>query len=237
MSLLLAFDTSTERLSIALGGDGCALRTHQGEGGAQASATLIPAITELLRSAGVALAQVDAIAFGRGPGAFTGLRTACAVAQGLAYGAGKPVLPIDTLMAVAEDARHGAGVAGPWRTWAAIDARMGEIYAAEYAFDGLRWSTLSLPALFSPGALQARWREAPPAAVAGLALSAFAGQLDPGPAPAHPAAWPDAAALLRLAGPMFEAGLAVDAALALPLYVRDKVAMTTRERALAAQAP
>lgn len=104
----LAFDTSTDVMSIALT-DGSQTWQHVGPGGAKASITLIPSILALLAEAGMALGDLQAIAFGRGPGSFTGLRTACAVAQGLAFGAnqgaGIPVLPIDTLMAVAEEAR------------------------------------------------------------------------------------------------------------------------------------
>src|SRR5436190_17193363 len=129
MMTLLAFDTATERMSIALAAGGTVWEHEAigGEGAGQASAALIPAILALLARAGVTLAQLDAIAFGRGPGAFTGLRTACSVAQGLAFGAGKPVLPVDTLLAVAEDARDGAA---PQRIWAVTDARMDEVYAA-----------------------------------------------------------------------------------------------------------
>src|SRR5436309_5629863 len=136
--VLLAFDTSTEVMSLALLRAG-SLSVREGEGGAQASMRLIPEALRLLSDAGCALRDVDAIAFGRGPGAFTGLRTACSVAQGLAFGAHKPVLPLDSLLLVAEDARAGAG---PQRVWAAIDARMDEVYAAHYAFDGQRWRTL-----------------------------------------------------------------------------------------------
>src|SRR5205809_5713118 len=143
MSRLLAFDTATERMSIALGAAG-RVWTHEADGGAQASATLIPAILGLLAQAQLPLHELDAIAFGRGPGAFTGLRTACSVAQGLAFGAGKPVLPIDTLLAVAEDARAGDA---PQSIWVANDARMNEVYAAHYAFNGSGWSTLVAPLL------------------------------------------------------------------------------------------
>src|SRR5687767_8203459 len=130
MSSLLAFDTATERMSIALlaGGE---LRLHEAAGGALASAALIPAAMALLAQAGITLRALDAIAFGRGPGAFTGLRTACSVAQGFALGAGKPVLPIDSLLLVAEDARAGDA---PQRVWVATDARMDEVYAAHYAY-------------------------------------------------------------------------------------------------------
>lgn len=130
------------------------------EGGPQASARLVPEALALLDRAGLALADVDAIGFGRGPGAFTGLRTACAVAQGLAFGAGKPVLSLDSLMLVAEDARQQAEAAGEpldGRIWVAMDARMGEIYAAAYRLEGGRWITESEPALYAPATLRAHW--------------------------------------------------------------------------------
>ena len=134
----LAFDTATEHLSIALQVHG-RVWSHEGPGGAQASVTLIPAILDLLAQAGVALRDLDAIAFGRGPGAFTGLRTACSVAQGLAFGADLPVLPIDTLLAVAEDARRMRGAPPIDDVWVAMDARMGEIYAAHALFGDGAW--------------------------------------------------------------------------------------------------
>jgi tRNA threonylcarbamoyladenosine biosynthesis protein TsaB len=226
MTTLLAFDTATERMSIALSARG-SVWAHEGSGGAQASAALIPAILDLLAQAGVTLRELDAIAFGRGPGAFTGLRTACSVAQGLACGAGKPVLPIDTLLAVAEDARAGAA---PQSIWVVNDARMNEVYAAHYAFDGSRWSTLVAPLLCTPHQLEARWADAPPVTVAGSALDAFASQLRTGAARRVPAATPSARAMLPVARHMWDDGGAVDAALAMPLYVRDKVAQTTAER-------
>jgi len=226
MTALLAFDTATEHMSIALRVRG-ELRVHEAAGGAQASATLIPAIMALLADAGVTLRELDAIAFGRGPGAFTGLRTACSVAQGLAFGAGKPVLPIDTLLAVAEDARVGAA---PQRIWVAMDARMNEIYAAHYAFDAGHWTTLTAPLLTTPEALNARWASEAPDAVAGSALSVFASALRPGAARLARDALPRASAMLALAQDAWERGGAVDPALALPLYVRDKVAQTTAER-------
>ena len=105
---LLAFDTSTEALSVAVR-RGDRVLSRSGPGGAQASSSLIPLIQDLLAEAGLALAELDAIAFGRGPGSFTGLRTACSVAQGLGFGAGVPLLPVDTL------ACRGRGGAPPLR--------------------------------------------------------------------------------------------------------------------------
>jgi tRNA threonylcarbamoyladenosine biosynthesis protein TsaB len=227
MATLIAFDTATERMTVALQ-RGDRVFAHDGEGGARASATLLPAIFHLLEDAAIALADLDAIAFGRGPGAFTGLRTACSVAQGLAFGAGKRVLPIDSLLAVAEDAR-AAGLAAP-RVWALIDARMDQIYAAEYERIDDRWSTRVAPFLTDCEALAIRWRDDPPQAIAGNALVAFAGRLAAADAACAPAATPSALALLRLADRAWADGAAVDPALALPLYVRDHVAQTTAER-------
>ena len=219
---LLAFDTSTELLSIALQpGAGAALLTHDRAGGAQASAGLIPAIESLLARAGLKLADLDAIAFGRGPGSFTGLRTACAVAQGLGFGSGVPVLPLDTLLAVAEEA-HGRS--GATEVIAVLDARMGEVYSAAYSRRAAgQWDTVQAPQLGRPDdvALPEGWT------VAGNALALFGDRL---PAAAL-AALPTAAALLRLAPNALAAHPAGDAASALPLYIRDKVAQTTEERA------
>ena len=226
-SAILAFDTATELLSIAVAAHGRVL-VHESAGGAQASAALIPAVLALLARAGSTLAELDAIAFGRGPGAFTGLRTACSVAQGLALGARKPVLPIDTLLAVAEDARAGRD---RLRAWVAMDARMDEIYAAQYEFDATDgWRTLDAPMLTTPDALHARWAVRPPELVAGNALAAFGPRLVAGSAELAPDAMPRAAALLPLAQAMWARGGAVAPAQALPLYLRDKVAQTTEER-------
>jgi tRNA threonylcarbamoyladenosine biosynthesis protein TsaB len=226
MTALLTFDTATERMIVAVQ-NGARLHSHSGVGGAKASTTLIGTIQRLLGEAGLALSDLDAIGFGRGPGAFTGLRTACSVAQGLALGAGKRVLPIDSLLIVAEDARQGAS---QLRVWSAIDARMNQIYAAEYAFENGTWRVLQVPMLTDAEALSERWASAPPDCVAGDALIAFAARLHAGDAILRPEARISAAALAALAERAWQAGTAVDPAEALPLYVRDKVAETTLER-------
>jgi tRNA threonylcarbamoyladenosine biosynthesis protein TsaB len=226
---LLAFDTSTEAMAIAVQTTQHLL-VWNGEGGAAASAQLLPQIRRMLQSLGLELRQLQAIAFGAGPGAFTGLRTACAVAQGLALGTGRPVVPVDTLLALAEDARAAAPLPPGSAVWAVLDARMGELYAAQYRWDGARWFVLDAPLLATPLALSARWAEAPPRFVAGRALEAFADRLDLHGAQALPQAEPRTAALLRVAAEQFAREGGTDPALALPLYVRDKVAQTTAER-------
>jgi tRNA threonylcarbamoyladenosine biosynthesis protein TsaB len=226
MESLLVFDTATEHLSIAVAAHG-RVWTHEAAGGAQASATLIPAILALLAQAGVTLRELDAIAFGRGPGAFTGLRTACSVAQGLAYGASKPVLAVDTLLAVAEDARAGRDALS---VWVAMDARMDEVYAAQYRYAAGAWSVIDAPMLTTPALLNERWQAQPSQLVAGSALAAFGARLNVGAAVCAPEALPRAAAMLPLARALWAQGGAVDAAHALPLYLRDKVAQTTLER-------
>jgi tRNA threonylcarbamoyladenosine biosynthesis protein TsaB len=127
---ILAFDTSTEVLSIAVQ-NGADVYEFVGTGGAQASARLIPEIQALMAKAGLALQDLDGIAFGAGPGAFTGLRASCAVAQGLGFGANVPLLPINTLHAVALQIHRATGERA---ITAALDARMGEIYWQVFDF-------------------------------------------------------------------------------------------------------
>ena len=228
---VLAFDTSTERLAVALQAPGGPWLANA-EGGAAASAALLPQASALLAAAGLAWADLDFIAFGRGPGAFTGLRTACAVAQGLAYGLGRPVLPLDSLLVVAEDARLQFGARAAFDIGVAMDARMDETYAAAYRWDGAGWQVLSAPALYALPALTSAWSLLTLRVVTGSAWPAFKGRLPP-PAGARLCA-PEsdrAGALLRLAARAAAAGEGVDAAQALPLYLRDKVAFTSEERA------
>lgn len=205
---------------------------HTGEGGAQASAHLVPAVLALLAQAGTSLAELDALVWGCGPGSFTGLRTAAAVAQGLAYGTrpprhpnGLPVLSVDTLLAVAEEARHQHGLT---QVVAVLDARMDEVYTAPFQFDGHRWSEPGDFGLLAPEHIEVPvgW------ALAGNADAAYPGRIAPAvPAAARVVVLPTASALLRLAPALLAAGQAVPADQALPRYIRDKVAKTTQERA------
>jgi tRNA threonylcarbamoyladenosine biosynthesis protein TsaB len=229
---LLAFDTSTEQLCAAISSASGEFRVVAA-GGAGASATLLPQLQDLLTRAQLRYADLGAIAYGRGPGAFTGLRTSCAVAQGLALGLGLALLPIDSLLIVAEEARAQANLEDKpvFDVAVAMDARMNEAYAAGYRWQRGAWSVLLAPALYSVPALGHALNGQAWHALAGSGLVAFE----------HTVAWPHdavrfaaehdrAGALLRLARAAQAAGHAVDAADALPIYLRDKVAQTTAER-------
>jgi tRNA threonylcarbamoyladenosine biosynthesis protein TsaB len=223
---LLALDTSTDTMSIAVQ-HGDALFMHTGEGGAKASSTLIPAIEALMRQAGLHYAQLDAMVFGRGPGSFTGLRTACAVVQGLAWGANVRVLPVDTLLALAQEAR----LMQPelTRILAVLDARMGEVYAHYYDFNSKLSNKYLGELLKKPSELSIEAAATPwlagncrPSLDAHLPVNILALP--------HLACLPTARALLHLAPGLIAQGALVDAQDALPLYIRDKVALTTAER-------
>ena len=236
---LLALDTSTETLSIAVQRlvDGqVRVWQHSEPGGAQTSTRLIPAIQSLLAQAGLTVGQLDAIAFGCGPGSFTGLRTACSVAQGLAFGAAAhapdgrsmPVLPVDTLLAVAEEARfQHAPQTAPLQVLSLLDARMDEMYVGRYRYADGHWTQLEDFNLMRPEDLapQPLWL------LAGNVWDAY-GQRLPASASLGFKTLPTASALLRLAPQLLAQGAAIDPALALPRYIRDKVAKTTQERAV-----
>lgn len=226
---LLALDSSTEALAVAVT-DGQREWTRTAGGGALAGSRIIGLALDGLADCGLQMAQLDAVAFASGPGAFTGLRCACAVAQGFAFAVGKPVLAIDSLMIVAEASRSRLP-AGVRALWVAMDARMHEAYAAHYrlADDG-HWQVLSAPALYTLPALAACWQAAPPRAVAGNALAAFGEQLGHRDVELPEPGIDRAAALLVLSRRALAAGAAVAPQAAAPLYLRDKVALTTAER-------
>ena len=229
---LLAFDTSTDQMSMAVQRAAHGIEPLQvwqltAPGGAQTSAHLIPAIQGLMAQAGLSFDQLDAIVFGHGPGSFTGLRTACAVAQGLAFGAKVPVLPVDTLLAVAEEARYlSAPEQANFPVWALLDARMDEMYAGRYVFNNGAWTQTQGHVLLSPDQLLCE----PEDAIAGNVWAPYGARLSIDLAH-YVGALPTATALLRLAPALLAAGGAMAADQALPLYVRDKVAKTTAERA------
>jgi len=234
---LLALDTAGDTIAAGLLTADGAFSLNE-PGGALASARLLPTLMAWLQDHQVTVARLQAIGFGQGPGAFTGLRTACAVAQGLALAHNTPVLALDSLMILAEDARHQGPDAAPFEQtgWVVVDARMDEAYAAAYRWHAGRWQVVQAPALWTLPALAEAWRADTPAWAAGNGLLAFAGRLPdvtgPRPAEQHDRG----AALLRLAQAAWDDGLAITPDEALPLYLRDKVAQTTAEREALKQA-
>lgn len=226
----LAFDTSTDVMSVAVQrtlGTTPQIWQQTAVGGAQTSTNLIPVIQQLMAQADLRFDQLTAIIFGRGPGSFTGLRTACSVAQGLALGAKVPVLPVDTLLAVAEDARwQCSDPFCPRGVTALLDARMDELYAACYYFESGLWTETKGPALIRPDCLEIDDH----VILAGNVFVTYGDRL-PASAAERVAALPTASALLRLAPALLARGGALPAEQALPLYIRDKVAKTTAERA------
>lgn len=219
---LLSIETSCEHASVCLLVDGT-LVSHELQGHANHSERLLPLIRHILGEAGLAPSALDAVAFGAGPGAFTGLRLACGVAQGLAMGAGIGVMPVGSLAALALQA-------GPGRVLAVTDARMGELYAAGFEVDGDMAHEILPPVCVPPQLLEVegQWR------VVGSALKAWPDLLpqeSPEVLAREPALVPRAAEVARLAAARLRAGEAALAPeLAVPLYVRDKVALTTDER-------
>ncbi len=207
---LLAFDTSTEVMSIAVQ-NGSSVLAYNGAGAAQASARLIPEIQILMRQADLSFKELDAIAFGAGPGAFTGLRAACAVAQGLGFAADVRLAPINTLHAIALQMHQSTGQS---QVMAALDARMGEVY----------WQSFD----FSQAPLGVPLQGMEPR------LSRADTRVDG--APFSLGTLPQAQSLLALAVDMVCKRQLVRPSEALPIYVRNKVAQTTVEREAAKQA-
>lgn len=221
---ILGLETSTEFCSVALWRDGV-VTSRCLEVGQKHSGVLMAMLDSVLVDAGVQLVQLDGIAFGAGPGSFTGVRIACGVAQGLALGANLPVIGICTLQALAQGS-------GKNKVVAALDARMAEVYFAVYEKREHGWETVCEPCLCLPHSTPAvtgdGWLGAGSgfAAHGALLQARYDGQfsaIDAG-------CVPQAAAIAELAAPMFAAGLGMDAAQAMPLYLRDKVALKTSER-------
>jgi len=221
---ILALDSSTDWLTVALH-DGQAWHERGERAATAASQRALPLVRELLAEAGFGVRALDGIAFGAGPGSFTGVRIACGIAQGLALGAGLPLVGVPTLLALAQ---------GAWRTrgadavLACLDARMREVYVAAYRRAGDRWAVHGEPAVHKPADV------APPDGAWHGCGDGFAAYPDLasrlGLASVDATAVPSAQAIGELALPRIAAGEGVDAAHAEPLYVRHRVALTTRER-------
>jgi tRNA threonylcarbamoyladenosine biosynthesis protein TsaB len=227
---ILALDTSTEACSVAL-------LTDQGITGACAEVgrghaeQILAMVNAVLAEGEASLAMLDGIAAGIGPGAFTGVRISVAVAQGLAFGAGLPVVPVTTLEALAlQTMRDGVG-----RALACLDARMGEVYWGCFAAD-LAHALVALDELKVGPAADVRLPDAAQYRGIGRGFAAYPElaqlkglELDP----RDSRALPDAREMARLGAIRLRAGQALDPADLRPLYVRDKVALTEAERRVA----
>lgn len=212
-----AFETSTEWCSVALWIDG-EIASIEEAVGSRHSERALPMLEQLFAMKGVAASDLGAVAFGAGPGSFTGLRIACGIAQGIAQARGIPALGVCTLEAIAEES-------GEARVLACLDARMGEVYCAAYERGDEGWREV-MPALCAPPAALPR----PPGTGWVGCGNGFAVHGPMGLARVMPEVHPTALAVARLAAPRLAAGEGVDAALALPVYIRDKVADTEAER-------
>lgn len=221
---LLAFDTSTEYLSLALMLED-SITVFDALAGQSHSQLILPQIQTLLAAAGVQLKDLQGITFGAGPGSFTGVRIAAGVAQGLGFGADLPVAGICTLQALAE-------ASGADKVIACLDARMGEVYHAAYVKYAGAWQTVIEPGLYKPHAV--------PAIEGSDWVGAGSGWQTYGEALSHtyqeqlqdvlPELLPSASAILRLAQPVFASGQPLPAAEAMPIYIRNRVALKTAER-------
>lgn len=235
---ILAIETATEACSVALLTDAGIVERFELAPRRHAELVL-PMADAVLAEAGISKSQLDAIAFGRGPGAFTGVRLAVSIAQGLALALARPVVPVSTLAALALEAvaSLATGVPRPDYSHAAvlavIDARMGEVYAASFRRDADGLVTAIGAETVGPAhalalPVHAQW------IVAGSGWSAYESSLRQlllqDPVAALPDMLPHGSSIARLAVRGLHEGHGVDAAQALPVYLRDKVALTITEQ-------
>jgi tRNA threonylcarbamoyladenosine biosynthesis protein TsaB len=215
-----AFESSTEWCSVAVWMDGEIAGVEE-RAGNRHSELILPMLDRLLAAAGISIAQIDAAAFGAGPGSFTGLRIASGVAQGLAFARNLRVIGISTLEAMAEES-------GEARVAACLDARMHEVYYAAIEKTGIRWREVIPAQCVAPAAAPV-----PPGdgwTACGNGIAAHGAHFRERFPRLKPEIHPSAVAVARLAAPRLAAGEGVDAAQAVPVYVRDKVALTIEER-------
>lgn len=220
---LLAVETSTELCSVALLRDK-ELFVEEALAHNRHSEMLVPMVRKTLARARLAVSQMDAFAFGQGPGSFTGIRIACGLVQGMAFAAHRQVVAVPSLLALAQQSNEA-------RVVAALDARMGEAYLAAYARSGEDWDEVVSPRLVDAASLPR---------LPGASWAATGSGFD-----AHP--WlrdayrtevamrlegdlPRAGSVARIAARRFAQGAGVAAERAAPLYLRDKVALTSEER-------
>ncbi len=225
---LLAIDTCTDFCSVAASRGEALFSRHLPAGRRQAE-MILGMVNEVLAEARIEFAQIQGIAYGAGPGSFTGLRIAAGVTQGFALARGIGVIGVNSLLALSEEAgKDGAG----GQMIACLDAHMGEVYHAAYRRAGAGWEEVSAPGLYRPEAVPLVPGENWIGCGDGFAAyrELLAARLGESVSAIRPEAAPTARAVLKLAVPRFAAGEAKDAATAVPVYLRDKVALKTSER-------
>lgn len=239
---LLAVECATERCSVALWLNGEVMSLSTDGVDQRNSESLLPMVGRILEQADLSLKSLDALAFGAGPGAFTGLRVACGVAQGLAFGADLPVVAVGSLEIMAEGLRtslshsHDAIDQSPMQVLAVLDARMGEVYSAQLISEACDWCLLNGPQLSQPEDVKIHLQQKYWGVGDGFALhqasltNRLSGSVE----------WvqaclqvPDAVPLVQLAAYRFQKHGGMPAESAQPVYVRDKIALTSAERAAA----
>lgn len=225
MSTILAIETSTEVASAALIQQN-SIYSEISEGVHSHSEKILPMVQSLLKRAGITLAQCDAIAFGKGPGSFTGVRTACGVVQGLAFGADIPIIPVVTLQSMAEACHQQEPNARD--IVAVMDARMGEVYWAQYRLNDQVWQEIIAPTLSLATDIQPQGSVWICGNGVSVYESAFEGQS--WVAGYVPNIMPHAVQTAQLAALELKQGHVYPAEEAQPLYLRNKVALTIAER-------
>lgn len=229
MTRILALDTSTDACSVALWVNGEVQEDFRIEP-RRHTHLLLPMVEQMMSAAGLSFPQLDAIAFGRGPGSFAGIRIATGAAQGLALAADLPLIPVSTLQAMAVDA---AGRSGARQFVAALDARMNEIYWSWLQLDDqLQVTELGAEQVSSPELLLL-----PETATGWQAIGSGWCYLEQMPAAIQQQAGvpdqticPRAAAMLTLAARALEAGQVIAADEANPVYLRDEVAWKKKDQ-------
>jgi len=229
MIQLLAIETSTELCSVAVSHPP-GVTQQQAFGARGHSGHVLPMIAQIFSDSGVQLKDCAAIAFGAGPGAFTGLRIACSVAQGLAYGASLPVIGVPTLAALAEAVHAARPLQSGMRVANVLDARMGEVYWSVDEWDGGAWRSLHPPSLDAPdnaaqgiARFHPRWGGGNGFDLQHAGLRASVEEI-------APVRWPEARYLLPLASQAWARGESTPPEMARPWYVRDHVALTSAQQ-------
>lgn len=225
--IVLGLDTTTEACSVALF-DGSELHAHRFLNTREHAVRLLPMIDELLNTAGVAKTAIDCIGFARGPGSFTGCRISTAAAQGLGYALDRPLVSVSTLEALAEGAKRELGVT---RVATAIDARMSQVYWACFERRGSNWRCAVDEKVCDPG--DTAVPDTQSWVGVGSGWAAYEDALTescPGVTRQFGQLLPDARDVVMLTLPRFGRGDTVSAEDAEPVYLRNKVALTTRER-------